>query len=179
MGALGNGSAQPFATFPLLARLVAPLCFPQPFSSLDVSLRRPIVDAGFSSSPTNWSYGPAVSASGHHVGGGGCPSELAAHHQRLPAGPEPHRRAPRAAFLAAVNFSRPSLPRPVDSPLLYRPAFRHSGQRPDRAVRGRVHQNRLINYVLANARTSAPTASRCCSFLILATLRTTLSNIRS
>jgi hypothetical protein len=34
VGALGNGSAQPFATFPLLARLVAPLCFPQPFSSL-------------------------------------------------------------------------------------------------------------------------------------------------
>jgi len=81
------------------------------------------------------------------------------------------------------NFSRPSLPRwpttPVDSPLVYRPDFRHSGQRPDRAVRGRIHQNRLIIYVLANARTSSLTASRCCSFPILATLRTTLSNIRS
>src|SRR5262249_34214853 len=40
-------------------------------------------------------------------------------------------------------------------------------------------KTRLIIYVLANARTSSLTASRCCSFLILATLRTTLSNIRS
>src|SRR6516162_10498458 len=40
-------------------------------------------------------------------------------------------------------------------------------------------KNGLTIYVLANARTSSLTASRCCSFLILATLRTTLSNIRS
>ena len=36
---------------------------------------------------------------------------LAAHHQRRPTGLEPHRRTPRAAFLAAAYLRHPRRPR--------------------------------------------------------------------